>query len=397
MRSTGARILVHCAAMRDRILEKLQAGERIDRQDAHDLFEQADDETLRTLSKVVRDRFHAPDEASYLIMAIVNYTNVCVAKCDYCSFYRLPGHEEGYLLSFEQVCERIDRLVGFGGTLVGFNGGFNPKLHIQSYAELFSKINARYPDIAFMEMTVAEFMYACKVSQCSYEDGARLLADSGTRWLTGGGAEVMDEAFRKRHSPGKQSVERYYDAQRAILGAGIGSTATMVIGFDETLEERLNHLEGLRTFQDDMDGGLASFLCWTYKAYGTDLGGDEIATEEYLRWLAVCRIYLDNFVHIRASVLTQNDAALRGLSYGANDFDLPTEDEVTQRAGATISHDFGRILDAARSEGFRAVHRRALPLRPTAEHAYEPSGLGRAEVLGPAERQARGRLSVVSP
>jgi len=383
--------------MQDRISDKLKAGERIDRDEARFLFERADDATLRTLSAHVRGRFHAADEASYLIMAIVNYTNVCVAKCDYCSFYRLPGHDEGYLLSFEQVCERIDRLVDFGGTLVGFNGGFNPKLDIRDYAEMFTKINARYPNVAFMEMTVAEFMYACKVSKCSYEDGARLLADSGTRWVTGGGAEVMDDGFRMRHSAGKQSVERFYDAQRAILGAGVGSTATMVIGFDETLDERLNHLEGLRSFQDEVDGGLASFLCWTYKAYGTELGGAEITTEEYLRWLAVCRIYLDNFVHIRASVLTQNDAALRGLSYGANDFDLPTEDEVTQTAGATISHDFGRILDAARNEGFRAIHRHALPRRPTAEHGYQASGLERSEVLAPAQRQAAGRLPVVSP
>lgn len=381
--------------MLESIEQKLVGLERIDRAEAQWLFEHAADADLRRLSQRVRDRYHTPGEASYLIMAIVNYTNVCVAKCDYCSFYRLPEHPETYLLSFEQVCAKVDELVAFGGSLVGFNGGFNPALGIDDYAELFRKINARYPQLAFMEMTIAEFMYACKVSRVSHAEGARKLRDVGTHWITGGGAEVLDDAFRKRHSPGKLDVAGFYNAQRAVLDAGIGSTATMVIGFDETLEERFNHLAQLRDFQDRTDGGLASFLCWTYKAYATELGGDEITTEEYLRWLAVCRIYLDNFVHIRTSVLTQNDQALRGLAYGANDFDLPTEDEVTQKAGATVSHDFERVLSAADEAGIKLVHRHALPRHPSADEPYTPTGLSREEVLAPAQRRARGRLPVV--
>lgn len=383
--------------MQQSIEDKLARGARVSRQDARWLFERATDADLRRLSQTVRDRYHTPGEATYLIMAIVNYTNVCVAKCDYCSFYRLPEHPEGYLLSFDDVCRRVDELLAFGGTLVGFNGGFHPQLRIDDYAELFRKINARYPQLSFMEMTIAEFMYACKVSRMSHAEGARRLKQAGTRWITGGGAEVLDDAFRKRHSPGKLDVAGFYDAQRAVLQADIGSTATMVIGFDETLDERFNHLEQLREFQDSMDGGLASFLCWTYKAYGTELGGEEVTTQEYLRWLAVCRIYLDNFVHVRASVLTQNDQALRGLAYGANDFDLPTEDEVTQKAGATVSHDFARVLSAADDEGFRLVHRQALPRQPTAAHPYTPSGLSREQVLAPAAHRSRSRLSVLSP
>lgn len=370
------------AAIEDKVL----GNERISREEAKTLFLEAPDESLARLASHVRARFHKPDEASYLIMGIINYTNICVAKCDYCSFYRLPGHDEGYLLSLDQVCRRIDDVVALGGTLVGFNGGFNPKLRLEDYAKLFSQIHERYPQLSFKEMTVAEFVYACKVSRLSFDEGAKVMAQAGTQWLTGGGAEVMDEGFRKRHSPGKGTVERYYDAQRAILGAGIGSTATMVIGFDETLDERMTHLEGLRDFQDSTDNGLASFLCWTYKAYGTAFGGREIDTPEYLRWLAVSRIYLDNFVHIRASVLTKNEDALLGLAYGANDFDLPTEDEVTQKAGATISHDFTRILQAAKTAGFTPVHRKALPKRPGVGNPFEPSGRSEAEVLGGVER-----------
>jgi cyclic dehypoxanthinyl futalosine synthase len=357
--------------------------ERLTREHAAWLFEHAADEDLMRLASSVRARFHAPDEASYLLMAIVNYTNVCVAKCDYCSFYRLPGASDAYLLDFDQVAQKVDALRALGGTLVGFNGGFHPELRIHDYADLFQKIHGRFPELDFFEMTVAEFMFACKVSKISYAEGAAILKQAGTRWVTGGGAEVMDEAFRKRHSPGKYKVADYYKAQRAILDAELGSTATMVIGFGEPLGERLNHLEGLRAFQDSVDGRLASFLCWTYKPWSNDLGGEEIGTPEYLRWLAVSRLYLDNFVHIRTSVLTKNEGALLGLRYGANDFDLPTEDEVTQKAGAQVSHAFADILKHAETLGFRPVHRESLPRRPSVGNTYVASGLSTEQVLAP--------------
>ncbi len=344
-------------AVLDQIEKKVLSGLPITRQDAGFLFLEATDEQLSELSTSVKSRFHSLDEASYLIMAIVNYTNVCVAKCDYCSFYRLPHAKDTYLLSTDQVCEKINALVQLGGKLVGFNGGFHPKLKITDYAQLFSEVRRRYTDLEFYEMTVAEFMFSCKVSKLSYDEGAQILAASGTRWVTGGGAEIMDNSFRKRHSPGKFTVEDYFNGQEAILRAGMGSTATMVIGFDETLDERLNHLESLRAFQDRVGGTLASFLCWTYKPWNNEFGGNEISTNEYLRWLAVSRIYLHNIRNIRTSVLTKNADALLGLNFGANDFDLPTEDEVTQKAGATISHDFEAILKTASSMGIKAVER----------------------------------------
>jgi len=335
---------------------------RIQRDEAARLFTAATDAELCERAAEVRARFHPPDRATYLKMAIVNYTNVCVARCDYCAFYRLPKHPETYLLSTDQVCEKIESLIQLGGTMVAFNGGFHPKLKIAHYAELFRAVRQRFPDLDFYEMTVAEFMYSCKVSRLSYAEGAKIMHKAGTRWVTGGGAEVLDDAFRTRHSPLKYTVDDYYAAQRAILEGGIGSTATMVIGFDESLDERLNHLERLRAFQDEVHGAMPSFLCWTYKPWNNALGGNEIKSIEYLRWLAVCRIYLDNFTHIRTSVLTQNENAMRGLNFGADDFDLPTEDEVTQMAGATISRAFDRILDAARSAGFEPILRAPFPI-----------------------------------
>jgi cyclic dehypoxanthinyl futalosine synthase len=339
--------------------QKISDRTRISRSEASWLFHNASDDELMELATNVKARFHSLDRATYLIMAIVNYTNICVAKCDYCAFYRLPHQSDTYLLSFEQICERIDRVITYGGTMVGFNGGFHPKLRIADYAKLFGQIRQRYgSSIEFYGMTVAEFIFACRVSKISLGEAASILKENGSRWITGGGAEILDDGFRARHSPGKFNVETYFQGQRAVIEGGMGSTATMVIGFDETIDERFNHLERLRLFQDSVNGALPSFLCWTYKPFHTELGGTEISTNEYLRWLAISRIFLDNFVHVRTSVLTKNEDALHGLLFGANDFDLPTEDEVTQKAGAHISLDFDRVLAAVKNLGINPVHRR---------------------------------------
>ena len=348
----------------DRAAARVIAGERIDRADALTLWNDADDELLSRLATGVRGRFHSANSATYVIMAIVNYTNVCVARCDYCAFYKFPGEAGTYVLSFEDLVKRIDVVAGLGGQLIGFNGGFHPDLSVEDYCRLFRQLHAHYGErLAFYEMTIAEFMFVAKRSHMSYADAAKRFYDSGTRWITGGGAEILDDAFRLRHSPGKYKVEDYYAAQSAVLVAGLGSTATMVIGFDESIDERLNHLERLRAFQDERTAagrpGLSSLLVWTFKPYNTELGGQEVSTQQYLRHLALCRIYVDNITNLRASVLTRNEDALLGLRYGANDFDLPTEDEVTQKAGATVSLEFEAILDAARRLGFVPVKRGA--------------------------------------
>jgi cyclic dehypoxanthinyl futalosine synthase len=350
----------------------LSRGDRISLETARELYLNGSDDDLKTLAAIQRRRFHKDECASYLKMSIVNYTNICVAKCDYCSFYRLPHQSGTYLLSHDQVFAKIDELVNFGGTLVGFNGGFHPKLTIYDYAKLFSAVHERYPNLKFYEMTVAEFMFSCKVSKISYDEGAKILKEHGTEWITGGGAEVLVDSFRDRHSPGKFKVEDYYLAQKSILDSGMGSTATMVIGFDETLDERLSHLDRLRHFQDTEKNALASFLCWTYKPFGSELKGTEISHHEYFRWIAICRIFLDNFIHIRTSVLTKNELALVALTWGANDFDLPTEDEVTQKAGATISHSFDSVLEYAKKLGINPVYRKPFEKRIRPAESWSP-------------------------
>ncbi len=341
----------------EEVSDKVHGGERINTDEARLLWYEASDDEIRKLASTVRSRFHPPASCTYMVMRIVNYTNVCVAQCDYCSFYRLPGHADGYVLSREAVFAKLDELLVLGGDLAAFNGGFNPHLPLNYYCDLFSAIRDHYENrIEFYALTIAEFMYLADHAKLDYREAAERFKAAGVRWITGGGSEILTESFRARHSKFKYTVKQYFEAQRAICTAGLQTTATMVIGFDETIDERLEHLERMRKFQDEV-GGLASFLCWTYKPYFNQLGGIEVTTSEYLRHLALCRIYLDNIVRIRTSVLTQNERALKGLQYGADDFDLPIEDEVTQKAGATISTDFDRILNVARELGFEPTYR----------------------------------------
>jgi cyclic dehypoxanthinyl futalosine synthase len=332
---------------------------RIAVDEARQLWLHAEDEELKRLAQEVRARYHEPNRATYMVMRIINYTNVCVAQCDYCAFYVLPNQEGGYVLSRDEVFTKIDELLELGGDLVGFNGGFNPRLPLDYYCDLFAAVRERYGDrVEFYALTIAEFVFLADRAGLSYAEAAARLRDAGVHWVTGGGSEILTEDFRARHAKWKYTVRDYFEAQRAIVEAGLRTTATMVIGFDETLDERLEHLERTRAFQDET-GGLFSFLCWTYKPYGTVLGGDEISAREYCRHMALSRIFLDNVKHVRTSVLTQNEEAFRALDYGADDFDLPIEDEVTQKAGARIDLDLEALLAIPRGLGYEVEYRRA--------------------------------------
>jgi cyclic dehypoxanthinyl futalosine synthase len=346
------------------IAAAVEAGERISVDDGAVLWNDAADDELKRPAQIVRARWHRPGHATYTVMRIINYTNVCVAQCDYCAFYVLPNQAGGYVLSRDEVFAKIDELLEFGGDLVGFNGGFNPRLPLDYYADLFRAVRERYGErVEFYALTIAEFLYLADHAGLTYAEAAARLRDAGVHWITGGGSEILTEDFRKRHAKFKYTVREFFDAQRALVESGLRTTATMVIGFDETLDERLEHLQRTRDFQDEclrngLDG-LFSFLCWTYKPYGTDLGGAEISAHEYQRWIALSRIFLDNVEHVRTSVLTQNEEAFRALDFGADDFDLPIEDEVTQKAGARIDLDLKGLLEVPRRLGYTVHYRRA--------------------------------------
>lgn len=343
--------------MREAVERLVAQGGRLEPEHALWLYREAHLSDLRRWASAVRGRFHPPHQASYLIMRIINYTNICVARCDYCAFYRLPQDAAGYVLTLPQIFAKIDEMLAVGGDFAGFNGGFHPRLRLSWYQDLFRAIRHRYGNtIEFYGLTVSELMYIAKQERLSVFEAAQALALAGVRWITGGGAEILTNAFRARHSPQKFTADQFMEAQEEIIRAGLNTTATMVIGFDESCEERVEHLLRVRELQD-RTSGLFSFLSWTYKPENTALGGQELPAKEYWRHLAVSRLFLDNIRHIRSSVLTQNEAALEGLHYGANDFDIPLEDQVTQLAGGTIEGDVGKVLAACRAAGFEPVYR----------------------------------------
>ncbi len=239
-----------------RLLRQLLHGRavngRISVEEARELWLRGDDEELMRLAGEVRARYHDPNHATYMVMRIINYTNVCVAQCDYCAFYVLPNQDGGYVLSREDVFAKIDELLEAGGDLVGFNGGFNPRLPLDYYCDLFASVRERYGErVEFYALTVAEFVFLADRARLTYAEAAARLRDAGVHWITGGGSEILTEDFRARHAKWKYTVADYFDAQRAIVEAGLQTTATMVIGFDETLDERLEHLRRTRDFQDE--------------------------------------------------------------------------------------------------------------------------------------------------
>lgn len=307
--------------------------------------------------------FHYPEgRASYIAMRIVSYTNVCVADCSYCAFYRRPNDPEGYVLSNEEIFAKIDELKSVGGNLVAMEGGFHPKLRIDHYENLFRSVRKRYGDaIEIFGPTIVEVIFIAKSSRISLEEALIRLKESGLRWIPGGGAEILTDEWRQKLSPKKYSVKEYLDGMELAHRLGFGTTATMVIGFGESWQDRLEHLAHIRALQDKT-GGFASFLLWTYQSDNTALGGGRVSHEEYLKAVAVSRLYLDNIPVIRASILTQHERGPEALLWGAHDFDIPLEDQVTQLAGAKIEKDVEKVLGWVRGMGIEPVQRSPFPL-----------------------------------
>ncbi|MBI2342928.1 MAG: radical SAM protein [Deltaproteobacteria bacterium] len=325
--------------------------------DALELFHRAPLDELCARAHAVRGTFYPAHAASYTIMRIVSYTNICVADCLYCAFYRRPKHPEGYVLTHDAIFAKLDELVAAGGTLVAMEGGFNPHLHVEHYEAMFRAVRDRYGDvIEIYGPTIVEVLFIARISKISLEVALRRLYDAGLRWIPGGGAEILTDVWRRRLSPKKYTVAEYLDAMRMAQRLGFGTTATMVIGFGEECEARVEHLRHIRALQDET-GGFASFLLWTYQSDNTALGGARTTQEDYLRTVAISRLYLDNLPMIRTSMLTQHRDGARALLAGAHDFDIPLEDQVTQLAGAIIENNINTVLGWVRSMGMTPMKR----------------------------------------
>lgn len=315
-------------------------------------------EELQQRAGEERVLFLPPSQATYLVMRIISCTNICVADCKYCAFYRRPGDPEGYVLGREEIFQKIDELVASGGTLAAMEGGFHPLLKIGYYEEIFRSIRERYGNrIEIYGPTAVEVLFIARNSRISVREALDRLQGAGLFWIPGGGAEILTPEWRRKLSPKKYSVDQYMEVMETAQKLQFGTTATMVIGFGEPFEARVEHLKKIRALQDKT-GGFASFLCWTYQSGNTALGGAVTSNEDYLRTIALSRLYLDNFRSIRASFLTQGEAGAKALRCGADDFDVVVEDQVTQKAGVQIENNIGRVLTWVEKLGMTPVKRR---------------------------------------
>jgi len=336
------------------VVEQAAAGERLTRDEALTLYTGASPHVLGRLADAVRARKHPDRIVTYIIDRNVNYTNVCVARCSFCAFYRRVGSDEGYVLSFDEIFRKIEETMAVGGGQLLLQGGHNPDVPLQWYEDLFRGVKERYPAFRLHALSPPEVIHISRLSQRPVAEVIARLVDAGLDSIPGGGAEILVDRVRKLlHCYGKASADEWLDVMRQAHRAGLRTTATMMYGTVETLEERLEHLFRLRDLQDET-GGFTAFITWSYQPEHTELAGFEATGVEYLRTLAIARVVLDNFDNVQASWVTQGGKVGQlSLAFGANDMgSVMIEENVVRAAGASYCMDEVEIVRNIEDAGF---------------------------------------------
>jgi cyclic dehypoxanthinyl futalosine synthase len=340
----------------DNIAAKVTAGERVSGDEALVLYRDAPTPLLGRLADAVRARKHPESIVTYIIDRNVNYTNVCVAKCTFCAFYRDVGSPEGYVLGFDELFRKIDETIAVGGVQLLLQGGHNPDLPLTWYEDLFRAVKQRYPAFKLHALSPPEVIHLSRLSQLPVPAIIDRLIAAGLDSIPGGGAEILVDRVRKAlHCHGKATADEWLDVMRHAHRAGLRTTATMMYGTVETDEERLEHLLRLRALQDETSG-FTAFITWSYQPDHTELAGSEATGVDYLRTLALSRIVLDNFDNLQASWVTQGGKVGQlSLAYGANDMgSVMIEENVVRAAGASYCMDEAEIVRNIEDAGFAA-------------------------------------------
>jgi cyclic dehypoxanthinyl futalosine synthase len=341
------------------LADKVRAGERVSADEALALYARAPTALLGRLADSVRARKHPGRLVTYIIDRNVNYTNVCVAKCNFCAFYRPVGSPEGYVLGFDEVFRKIDETIAVGGVQLLLQGGHNPDLPLTWYEDLFRAIKERYPSFKLHALSPPEVIHLSRLSALPVPAVIERLIAAGLDSIPGGGAEILvDRVRRLLHCYGKATADEWLDVMRHAHRAGLRTTATMMYGTVETDEERIEHLVRLREVQDETRG-FTAFITWSYQPDHTELGGSEATGLDYLRTLAIARIVLDNFDNLQASWVTQGGKVGQlSLAYGANDMgSVMIEENVVRAAGASYCMDEVEIVRNIEDAGFAAKRR----------------------------------------
>ncbi len=343
----------------ERIAASVREGGRVSAEDALELHRDAPLPLLGELADGIRARKHPEGLVTYIIDRNVNYTNICVARCNFCAFYRPVGSTEGYVLGFEEIFRKIDETIALGGVQLLLQGGHNPDLPVEWYEDLFRAVKQRYPDFKLHALSPPEVIHISRLSQLAVPDVIDRLVAAGLNSVPGGGAEILVDRVRKLlNCYGKATSDEWLGVMRHAHRAGLRTTATMMYGHVETIEERVEHLTRLRELQDET-GGFTAFITWSYQPEHTELGGSEATGIEYLRMLALARIVLDNFPNLQASWVTQGGKVGQlSLAFGANDMgSVMIEENVVRAAGASYCMDEIEIVRNIENAGFIAKRR----------------------------------------
>src|SRR6202051_3224058 len=337
------------------------------KQQALEMFQSDDLIGIGMEADSVRRKLHPEGVATYIIDRNINYTNYCTEYCTFCAFYRPlkgPAAKEGYILDFDIIYEKIRETVELGGTGVLMQGGLHPDLKIEWHEKMLSGIKQRFPKIHLHCLSASEILAIAEYSELSLRDTIARLRDAGLDSIPGGGAEILDDEVRHRIARLKCKTQDWVDVHRTAHSLGMRTTATMMFGVGETMAQRVNHFEVVRNLQEET-GGFTAFIPWSFQPHNTALGGrgwDEATSVEYLKVLAIARLYLDNIDNVQASWVTQGLKVLElGLHFGGNDVgSVMLEENVVKPAGTsncTTEEELRRII---RDAGFKPVQRDTL-------------------------------------
>jgi len=343
----------------DRILDSALAGNRISLEDCIQLYESDQIEKMGHVANQIMLRHHPDPITTFVIGRNINYTNICDVYCRFCAFYRAPGSAEGYVLPDETIFQKIQETIDVNGTEILMQGGTNPNLPFSYYTNLLREIKKRF-DITMHSFSPAEILKMKEVSGgLTLEEVMRELNMAGLDSLPGGGGEILDDRTRRKISRLKGSWRDWMDVMQTAHKIGMSTTATMVIGFGESMEERALHLLRVRDAQDECiankynSPGFLAFISWTFQPDNTNLKADKLGPEDYLKNVAISRIMLDNIPNFQSSWVTMGpEVGKQSLHFGCNDFgSTMIEENVVSAAGTTHKVNIGSTLQIIREAG----------------------------------------------
>jgi cyclic dehypoxanthinyl futalosine synthase len=332
----------------DELIQKVWDGKRVDRAEALRLYALPLDELgiladrRRSVAKARAYDGRGNDIVTYVIDRNINYTNICNVYCKFCAFYRVKEDPDAYVLSLEELDRKVEETLAQGGSQILMQGGHHPDLGLDWYLDLLRHLREKFPTLNVHGFSPSEFIHFRKVFDLPLIEIIRQFHEAGLGSIPGGGGEILVDRVRRRISPLKATSEEWLEVMEVAHGLGLSTTATMMFGHVESVEDRLEHLERLRDLQDRTQG-FTAFICWTFQPENTKLRAPTVGAHEYLRMQALARIVLDNFENVQSSWVTQGpEVGQVALRFGANDLgSVMLEENVVSQAGATYRMSVG--------------------------------------------------------